>query len=209
MKYLSKLFSIAIILLVFFNVALLLIIKKERKEYHNLYNSNEIKKDSIKQFKDFNNIFLLNFSLMCEFQSDLLDRNIVLTDENENYIKFNQLTKEKPKLIFKYSALNCNDCVDEQIVLLKKAAKKIGSENIVIITDYGTPRELTQFIRMNQISFKIYNLRNLKLTTIDNNLPYYFILDESYSLKLLFFPLKGDTLITQQYFNKINEKYFN
>jgi hypothetical protein len=146
---------------------------------------------------------------MCEFQSDRIDSNIVLFDENDNKITLKQLGVKKPKFIFKYSALNCNSCVDEQITLLKRASKKIGSENILIITDYNTPRELSQFVRLNQIDFRILNLRNIKLTTIDNNLPYYFIIDESYSLKQLFIPIKGNVLLTQQYLDKISEKYFH
>lgn len=116
---------------------------------------------------------------------------------------------KKPRLIFKYSTLNCNICVEEQVTLLKKASEKIGTENIMIITNYTSPLELSQFLRLNQIDFKVFNLQNMEFTVMDKNLPYYFILDEDFSLKNLFIPVKGDTALSQQYFIKVQERYFN
>ncbi|MCX6326527.1 MAG: redoxin domain-containing protein [Bacteroidia bacterium] len=209
MKYPINLLRIVSALLFSFNIILLLIIRTERKKYFNLKLSFITCNDSIKQFKDRSNILLLNTSLMFEYQSKRIDGNIIFLNEEDDIISIKQLAMNSPKLIFKYSALNCNVCIDEQISLLKKASKDIGSENIIIITDYDTPRELSQFIRMNQINFRVLNLQNMEFTLIDKSLPYYFILDESFSLKLLFIPIKGDTSLTQQYFNKISERYFH
>jgi hypothetical protein len=153
------------------------------------------------------NMFL-NFSLIFDSQSENIDSTIVLSDENNNRIFLKQLANKKPRLTFKYSVLNCNVCVDEQLALLKKASEKIGSENIIILANYNSPRDLSQFVRMNQIDFKVFNLHNIEFTAVDKGLPYYFILDESFSLKLLFIPIKGDNSLVQLYFNKVSERYF-
>jgi hypothetical protein len=164
--------------------------------------------DSLGKLKNRDDVLLLNASLMFEFQSYKIDENVEIYDENEERITLIQLIQKKPKLIFKYSDLNCNVCIDEQINLLKKASEIIGSENIIILANYDSPRDLIQFRRMNQIDFKVLNLRDIEFTAVDKSLPYYFILDESLSLKLLYIPIKGDISLTQQYFEKINKRYF-
>lgn len=206
MKYPINFLIVFSTLLFCFNITLLLTLKKEREDFQNLNQSNKISCDSLRQLKNSIDVLFLNTSFMFEFQSDKIDKNIVLFDEKENKITLKQLVQNKPKLIFKYSDLNCNVCIDEQINLLKKASEKIGSENIIILANYNSPRELSQFIRMNQINFKVFNLRNTEFTSVDRSLPYYFILDESFSLNLLFIPIKGNTSLSQLYFNKVSEK---
>jgi hypothetical protein len=208
MKYFTNFLKIAFLIIICFNIATLWIIRTERKENLKIKRQLQIRSDSIKQFENHEDIFLLNYSLMYEFQGERIDNAIIFLDEDNNKISLKQLFNHKPRLIFKYSSLNCNVCVDEQITLLKKASEKIGSGNIMIITDYNSPRELSQFVRMNQIDFKVLNLRNMNLTMIDKRFPYYFILDESYSLKLLYIPIKGDTSITQKYFETVSERFF-
>lgn len=200
--------KILLTIFVGFNIYLLLETKKDRKQ---LLTSNKafcVVKDSLDKFINHQASLLLNLSLTTEFQSNTIDKNIFLFDENERKVDFQQLVNGKPILIFKYSSLNCNVCVDEQISVLKQVSSKIGSNNIVLITDYNTPRELINFVRMNQIDFRIYNLRNVEFTSIDKSLPFYFLLDKSFTLKKLFIPIKDDILLTQIYLNTLLEKYF-
>jgi hypothetical protein len=208
MKVTSTLFKILLSLLFILNICLLWFVNTGSKEIFKLNQLLNTSNDSIMNLNiRMNNIFL-NFSIMFDYQSFNIDSNTVLLDESDNIVFLKQLVDKKPKLIFKYSTLNCNVCVDEQISLLKEASKKIGSENIIILANYNSPKELSQFARMNQINFKVFNLRNVEFTAIDKGLPYYFILDESISLKLLFIPIKGDTFLTQKYFDKISGRYF-
>jgi hypothetical protein len=208
MKHTISYFIAASALLLCLNIILLFLNKKERKDYQNLNQSLNIYSDSLSQFKNRNDILVLNTSLIFKFESEKIDENAILFDENGDPITLKQLIQKKPKLIFKYSDLNCNVCVDEQITLLKKVVTKIGSENIIIISNYNSIRELSQFVRMNQLDIKVYNMKDNRFFTIDSNLPYYFVLDESFSLKLLYIPIKGDALTVQQYFNKVGERFF-
>lgn len=208
MKDSINILSVGSTLLFCLNIILLLTLKKERKDFQNLNQSLHMTYDSLGKLKNRDDVLLLNASLMFEFQSYKIDENVEIYDENEERITLIQLIQKKPKLIFKYSDLNCNVCIDEQINLLKKASEIIGSENIIILANYDSPRDLIQFRRMNQIDFKVLNLRDIEFTAVDKSLPYYFILDESLSLKLLYIPIKGDISLTQQYFEKINKRYF-
>lgn len=208
MKYQVILFRLFLGFIFCLNVFLLFGIRKEREDLENSMLILRSLNDSIDQLNSRHNSWLLNYSITYHYQSLKIDGNHVLFDEKSNRINLLQLSEKGPILIFKYSALNCNVCVDEQISLLKKAAKDIGPGNITILTDYNTERELYQFIRMNQIDLQVFNSRNIELTEIDKSIPYYFILDNSYTLKLLFIPVTGDSLLTQQYFKKITERFF-
>lgn len=208
MKKSIFLLTLALAVLICLNIVLLYTISIERNEnwsYKLLLQTNI---DSIKLFKIRNDDLLQSISLMFDYQYGSIDKNIVFQDGNNNKISIKQIVRERPMLVFKYSALSCNVCISEQISLLKKASKEVGSENILILTDYISPQDLSRFLRMNQIDFKVFNQSDIELTTIDKRLPYYFILDESLSSKHLFIPIKGDTSLTQKYFNTINEKYF-
>lgn len=176
---------------------------------HNIRNQNISLIELNKYYEDRLNIIQLNLSLTFELQSSKIDKNTVFFDENEKEIKIAQIVSRGPYLIFKYSNLNCEVCVDEQISLLKYAKELIGVTKILIITNYSSYGELSRFQRLNQLDdFKILNLKNNELTSVDKSFPYYFILDESYSLKQLYVPIRGDSLITKEYFNNSLKKYF-
>lgn len=200
--------KIIIYFLIIFNLSLAIIVYIIRKDNINLKSSIQISSASnIKLENRIDNI-LLNFSLIFEFQSLDIDPNTIFYDESDNIITLDQIVRRSPYLIFKYSVLNCDVCVEEQISLLKNAVKYNGLNNILIITNYNSNTDLYRFKRMNQIDMEILNMKNTEFTQIDKNLPYYFVLDESYSLKHFFVPIKGDTSLTKEYFNMVNKRYF-
>ena len=146
---------------------------------------------------------------MTEFQSMKIDRDLILYNTDGQIQELGKLVCQGPKLIFKYSKLNCDVCVDEQIILLKEFTEIIGSENVIIISDYDNPRELTQFVRMNQLDNEVLNLHDQEIIPFDKSLPYYFILSRHLTLQQLFIPLSGSRYLTKNYFNLILRSYFN
>lgn len=208
MKKSIPILVLALILVIIIDFSLLYKIESDKKKYWKIEDSTRYFSDSLLQESTFRKVWELTIPLIYEFQSSKIDQNIFFLDEEEKKIPLSQIDLRTPKLVFKYSSLNCNTCVDEQIRLFKEISKKIGSENTLIITDYNTPRELTQFLRMNQIDNQILNLRSAKLTEIDNSLPYFFVLDTTYCLKELFVPLRDFPNSTLIYLNQIMKKYF-
>lgn len=208
MKKSTFLLTLAPAVLICLNIVLLYTISIERNENWRYKLLLQTSNDSIKLFETQNDDLLQSISLMFDYQYGSIDKNIFFLDENNNKISIKQVIRERPMLVFKYSTLSCNVCINEQISLLKKTSKEIGSENILILADYNSPRDLSRFLRMNQIDFRVLNQGGIELTTIDKRMPYYFILDVSLSLKNLYIPIQGDTSLTQHYFNKISERYF-
>jgi hypothetical protein len=204
----SRFLKISVIILLLFDFSLLYFIKKEKEDKVCMMKSIQTINDSITKLTNLQDINLLNTSLAYEFLSAPIDGNIKLFDLQNNSTALLRVVKNHPILIFKYSSLNCNVCVDEQITLLKKLGDKIGTENILILTNYNSPRELILYLRINQINIKVFNLNEVALTPIDKNVPYYFILDKDLLLKMLFIPTKGDINLTKQYFEKICYRFF-
>ena len=157
MKQSTSLLTFAIVLLIFLNFALLYIIRAERKANWNQKLVFQTSNDSLKILKSLHENLMQNISLIFENQYNSIDNDIIFLDENNNKSSIKQVILNSPKLVFNYSKLNCNICVDEQITILKKASKTIGLENILILTDYNSPRDLSRFIRLNQINFKVLN----------------------------------------------------
>lgn len=208
MKKYVKTYKLIAVFLLLINILLLIILTYEKTKIFEMSKFNQQSNDSIIDLKGKNKILHQDIALMLEFQFRTIDSNVILYDENNIKTSLKQLCNKKPKLIFKYSTLNCNVCVDEQIKLLKKETEIIGVENVIIITDYKTTRELYQFRRMNQIDIKIYNLMNYEITRIDKNLPYYFVLNSNSSISQLFIPIKNENVFIFQYFKEINNRYF-
>jgi hypothetical protein len=180
-KNLHIITKIIIFFLIILDLILLLQFYIIRNDNINLKSSLQVSTVSNKKLENRIDNVLLNFSLMFEFQSVNIDRNAIFYDENDNKITLDQIIRKSPYLIFKYSALNCDVCVEEQISLLKGAMKLHGLNNILIITNYNSYTDLIKFKRMNQIDVEILNMKNTEFTPIDKSLPYYFILDESCS----------------------------
>lgn len=81
------------------------------------------------------------------------------------------------KLILRYSELNCNTCIEAQIVNLNRYADSIGMHNILLFTTYHNHSYMKRFKKMNKIKFEIYNVSaELDSALTDIGLPYFFVL---------------------------------
>jgi len=90
--------------------------------------------------------------------------------------------------------------------------KKIGANNIVMITDYENTGNLFRFLRINQMEdFDVYLTQDHELQSVleFHNMPYYFILDSRLILKSIFIPNKEDNEFTKSYFNSITKYFFD
>lgn len=206
----KKIITIGLIIcLICLNLILLATLCTRQKELQQYSSNLEIMEDSLRHhILRFDNL-LSNYLIMTEFQSMKIDRDLILYNTDGQIQELGKLVCQGPKLIFKYSKLNCDVCVDEQIILLKEFTEIIGSENVIIISDYDNPRELTQFVRMNQLDNEVPNLHDQEIIPFDKSLPYYFILSRHLTLQQLFIPLSGSRYLTKNYFNIILRSYFN
>ncbi len=114
-----------------------------------------------------------------------------------------------PKLIFRYSEIHCDVCVDQQIKTLKLFKEKIGSDNIIILANYKLLKNLILFKRLNALDLQVYKLSSeLNLELEKNDTPYFFILDENNVANDFFIPIKEINNYTHRYLNLMFDKYF-
>ena len=134
---------------------------------------------------------------------------IKMLNENGNMINIRDIAKND-KLVFRYSEMNCNVCVDSQLVVLKQLCELIGENKIIIITTYVNALNMAKFKRINQIKPPIYNLigEGLGLQIDSLNMPFYFTLTKDGIITNVFIPEKEYPKSTQLYIKTI-ERYFN
>jgi len=96
------------------------------------------------------------------------------------------------KIVFRYSQLNCQSCVDQEIGYVKKIIAFLGQENIIIITSYTNRKDLVNFLKVNQLSKNILLMeKNQLLYENEPNAPYLLVLDSEMKVLFSFFPDKS------------------
>lgn len=137
-----------------------------------------------------------------------IKKNNLLKDINGVEFPLNKMLKSK-KIVFRYSELHCDACVDVQIKSLKKYKEKIGSTNILILADYDNIKNLILFKRLNSIKLPVYKLsEKLNIELEKQNVPYFFVLDTNFVAKDFFIPIKEIENYTDNYLEIISKKHF-
>ncbi len=83
----------------------------------------------------------------------------------------------RPRLVFRYSELNCQSCVDAMLTQLQNN-KTLDSSNTLLLAWYNNPAYLYQFKRMNRLSLPVYSIKNTGLPPDTLNIPYFYLLDK-------------------------------
>ncbi len=130
-----------------------------------------------------------------------------LYNETGSKINFRTLSKSRPVLVFRYTELSCNACVDVEMFNLTKYWNVKTNIHPIIMTSYEDKSNLYMFKRVNRVEFEMYNTLNSKLPidVEEDNIPYYFVLYPNGKVDNVFIPDKTLPQFTDQYF-KIIEK---
>lgn len=170
----------------------------------------QIEKDRSEHVLDsLKNQFLLNNIMIQLKYSDFLLNDFKVTKLSGKTKRLKQLIKDKPKLIFMFSELNCKTCIDMQLPNVNKVSEIIGSGNMIILASYAYKRDLIQFMRMNKINLDVYNIdkANFNLPLFDENVPFFFIIEPDLTCSCLFVPDKSMPKYTEVYFNFIMDRF--
>ncbi|MFT3749317.1 MAG: hypothetical protein QM768_13410 [Agriterribacter sp.] len=133
-----------------------------------------------------------------------------LRTEDDIHLTINEFSEEiKGKLIFRFTELNCETCVDATLSSMKRI---MGNDqlrkSVIILTSYKFNAYYKDWKRSNNIEFDIYNLGDIKLPLLSESLvrPYLFYLDDSLKIQNVFFPIKEYAYSTDQYLSFISKK---
>lgn len=150
-----------------------------------------------------------NFILTYRANGIMIDSMLQLKTEKNKDILMKELVGEHSKLVFRYSQLHCNVCVDQEVKFLKDLIDEIGDENILILAHYDSFRNLSLFKRTNQVSTKVFNIKDIKLPIEEYNIPYYFVVNKDLHISDVMIPTKYLPERTQSYLEFVKEKYYS
>lgn len=139
----------------------------------------------------------------------IISGDLKLRNEDGDDIFLNEVIDDKPKLIFRYSELDCNICIESQINFIKDFLKKHDKNDLVMLANYKNSKSIDQFKIINDFNHDIYNVEILDSTLLNLNFPFYFILDNKYKPKMFFFPSKSFPEETKSFFQMIEKMCFN
>jgi len=67
-----------------------------------------------------------------------------------------EIINQDYKIVFSYTALQCDICIDSILHDLIRIGKKIGNENIIILASYVKKREAAIFLKEKNINIPFY-----------------------------------------------------
>jgi hypothetical protein len=171
--------------------------QKEQTVYlENLYNDN---------LRSDHNIKALKANMIDSWHVEGVSLNIdsIFAEDGEK-LNVGYLDILAPVLIFRFSKVDCSECVVKQIDLIKRL---ISNKQIryIMICDYSNKRNLGLFKRTNAISDHVYDCS--KLFANENRTPFFCIYDKGHIYNV-FFPDDDFPELTEHYFDAIYKKYF-
>ncbi len=134
--------------------------------------------------------------------------NISCADADGQTVQLSSLVEKKPVLIFRYSNLNCNTCVESEFEHLNQIFDNHGDDPVVILCSYHRERDFQIFKRINQIEFRIYQIPHDGFDWIAEHFdsPYYFILNSGMTVSDILIPNKEYPDISKQYLVGVKQR---
>jgi len=127
-------------------------------------------------------------------------------DEEGNKLDTASLNALSPVLIFKFSKINCMDCVVKQIDVIKEFMQYDRMKSMMIC-DYDNKRELGLFKRTNAIKNQVYCSK--KLFNNEHRTPYFGVYFNGFITDIFFPEAEVFPELTTLYLEEINKKYFS
>ncbi|MDD4781811.1 MAG: hypothetical protein PHT02_14575 [Tissierellia bacterium] len=190
-KHFYKLFlsSIILVILIISGITLKILLEGDKCE-----DNKEV--ESLKSEK-----LLSNFYIKQTIQESVINDNLYIDIlEKDAFAHYN---KDKPLLVFRYSALNCNECVEFGFKKIEEFFDdyKKNSNLLFVLSDHISEKETQN----NNINLK---KEKLGLPFENSNQPFYFLLFDN-QVRHVFIPDKNYPEYTDTYLSEIKRRYFS
>ncbi len=142
--------------------------------------------------------------------SNLQLDNIIIKDSLSKIIPLKEIfnSKQKQILVFRFSQLNCESCVNSSIQILRKWVDSIGVKNVLFLGNHRNNKVFRKTIPLYSIQgMKVYNGPAINIPAEELGYPYYFVLDSSLQISNVFVPDKATPSITNKYLEYIKKKF--
>jgi len=126
-------------------------------------------------------------------------------DTSHAFNLFNS-SRKGPYLIFRFSGLFCDKCIDELIKKLKKAFPDFKTNNrVVLLCSDVSPRIKEDYYGKQTLS---YMSSNIGLPFEQQSTPFFFVVDDDKLSKAFFIPDNSQPETTDQYLRLVKHRYF-
>lgn len=144
------------------------------------------------------------------FNGRVVDMNLTVADINNKTFRLSEVITS-PKLILRYSEMNCDVCIETQIRNLNRLADSIGVRQIALFVTYRDSKYIKRFVDTYRVKFDVYKLDNeLDSTLIDIEMPYYLMLTPSGNrVQCMFIPHKENPELTKYYLSLMKHKFYS
>jgi hypothetical protein len=138
-----------------------------------------------------------------------INGNLSVIDCLGDTVNLNTVIGSSLKIVFRYTELNCNECVNNELTNLKSLGGVIGNENIIIITSYSRLNDMIRFRRANQLEFPVYNIgiNSLGLDVESRNIPYTFLINSDLTTHMVFAAIKEYPDLSKRYYQVLAERF--
>jgi len=169
------------------------------------------KKDLLSSIEDFNyedGRRLVKFKQAIFSESEKISDVKVVSSEFDT-LQISSIINE-PKLIYRFYQETCVQCVEDELDILKKISDVIGSEHIIIISDFDKMNMLKTIINRKSIPSDYFISKENMMLPIDNDeekIATFFTLDSNLKTDFVF-KTGGEQYFEDPYYQRIIE-YFN
>lgn len=133
-----------------------------------------------------------NYVHLIKDEGRQISDSITVRDTADVKYSIKQLLNRKYKLIFRYSLLDCEVCVDTVMKKMDLYSKRHGLKDILVLTDAFNQRDFYIRATYYKYPFPLYNLNrvNLGMSIEDKDFPYLFVLTPELRVIKVFIPAK-------------------
>ncbi len=140
------------------------------------------------------------------FLTNGLDGGTNIISQNHDTIRMAKILNGRVQICLFISKANCDLCVIQELDNLRCFVKEHGSDNVFIVADFKSIRELSVLLKMNKVDCSHYifydNKRPWAFTSI--NVPKVVVISRNGLILSLFLTIKNLPEMTSKYYSKID-----
>ena len=177
-----------------------------RYNYKQLYYNNRM--DAIISEETLNRL-IDNTERQLNAENTILN-DFLLSDMQNSTIKLSEIL-DSIKLLYRFFPQTCPPCLERDLDSLKVIGKKIGSNNIIIISSFEESRLLKVLMQSNSVDYMAFNIRNSITSSLEYNnesKPYLLIITKDRKV-VLPFVLNDDPNVNSLYYTRIKKYFLN
>lgn len=136
-----------------------------------------------------------------------IDLNTKVVDENRDSLSLSEIFNNTPKLIVRFSEINCIDCISKEMSMLSEYPEL--RSNTICMATYHRHNDLITAKRMSGITNSVYNVDKsvFDYPMEEFGLPYYFFVNENSVASFFFVANLEDLQSTKNYLTYVSSLF--